>query len=419
VFITVASRAESIFAPVSSTSLTGTTGGVPAPRRAVSGMITNAPPLVSAGVADSSPAIRTRSGWTSAWLVSVVAPRPRAMTACGEASTGCGAPAAAGASSRAGTAGNVCVAATSAAYWAGSTASPVTSWPSGVFQPACSTCAACVTPGTAASARVAAGDTTALAVWITSGSPAAMTVTSAPALCQDAATSPLVTASLSMPANVATVSARTSANAGSAGVSAVLDARASPTNEAAPDRRAEPRSSPRSTAGYTRSTTTTAGIAMRAGAALVKRFTPAPAPVAADAPCCRNTMIAAIAARHAVTSATSRIPPWPRRLSAARRGSRCCQAATAAGAQTATSSGAAGIQQPPAGVVPGISSTPRTTATAAAGTHVSALPAAVTAAIWVSEAPRARRTASSADLRIATMRAASRSVIRPAAARLT
>ncbi len=43
----------------------------------------------------------------------------------------------------------------------------------------------------------------------------------------------------------------------------------------------------------------------------------------------------------------------------------------------------------------------------------------MTAAIWASEAPRARRTASSADLRTATIRAASRTVIRPATARLT
>ncbi len=57
------------------------------------------------------------------------------------------APAAGRASSRAGTAGKVCVAATSAAYAAGSTASPVTSWPSGVVQPACSTSRGMRDPG--------------------------------------------------------------------------------------------------------------------------------------------------------------------------------------------------------------------------------------------------------------------------------
>ena len=62
---------------------------------------------------------------------------------------------------------------------------------------------------------------------------AGVTVASAPAVCQDAATSPLVTASRTMPAKAATVSARTRANAGSAGVSAVRDARARPRNAGA------------------------------------------------------------------------------------------------------------------------------------------------------------------------------------------
>ena len=66
---TAASRAESMFAPVSSSSLTGTGRGL-APWSAESGMITKAPPPGSAGVADSTPATRTRTrldGAASGW----------------------------------------------------------------------------------------------------------------------------------------------------------------------------------------------------------------------------------------------------------------------------------------------------------------------------------------------------------------
>ena len=59
------------------------------------------------------------------------------------------------------------------------------------------------------------------------------------------------------------------------------------------------------------------------------------------------------------------------------------------------------------------------TATAAAGTQAIAAPRAVVQAICRSDAPRARCTVSSADLRIATMRAASASTTSPAIARLT
>ena len=72
-----------------------------------------------------------------------------------------------------------------------------------------------------------------------------------------------------MPAKAATVSARTRANAGSAGVSAVLDARARPRNAGARLVRVERRSSPRSASGYSRSTTITTGIATSNGAQLV------------------------------------------------------------------------------------------------------------------------------------------------------
>ena len=98
---------------------------------------------------------------------------------------------------------------------------------------------------------------------------AGVTVASAPAVCHDAATSPLVTASLTMPAKAATVSARTSANAGRAGVSAVLEARARPRNAGARAVRVEPRSSPPRTSGYSRSTMITTGMATSTGAELV------------------------------------------------------------------------------------------------------------------------------------------------------
>ena len=65
-----------------------------------------------------------------------------------------------------------------------------------------------------------------------------MIVASAPTACQEAAVSPLATASRTMPANAVTLRARTSANAGSAGVSAVRAARARPRNAAAPELRA-------------------------------------------------------------------------------------------------------------------------------------------------------------------------------------
>src|SRR6202020_3440522 len=99
------------------------------------------------------------------------------------------------------------------------------------------TSAACVTPGTAATARAAAGETVKLCAVYEE-----VTVASAPAVCQDAATSPLITASRTMPAKAATVSARTRAIAGSAGVSAVLDARARPRNAGARELRAQARS---------------------------------------------------------------------------------------------------------------------------------------------------------------------------------
>ena len=92
---TAASRAWSMDPPVSSISLVGVgAGGVAVDLIAASGMITNAPPPGSAGVLESTPATRTRTGVTAAWLVlSETTPRPRSARACGDARTGCGAPA--------------------------------------------------------------------------------------------------------------------------------------------------------------------------------------------------------------------------------------------------------------------------------------------------------------------------------------
>src|ERR1700722_17797581 len=127
------------------------------------------------------------------------------------------------------------------------------------------TSAARVTPGTAATARAAVGEIEKLCA-VDEG----VTVASAPVVCQDDATSPLITASRTMPAKAATVSARTRAIAGSAGVrAAVLDARARPRNAGARELREEARSSPRRTSGYSRSITITAGMATRTGAELV------------------------------------------------------------------------------------------------------------------------------------------------------
>ncbi len=98
----------------------------------------------------------------------------------------------------------------------------------------------------------------------------------------------------------------------------------------------------------------------------------------------------------------------------------------AAGAQIATSSTAIGGSQPPAGPAPSPGPAPGTRSTASehgegggrdAGHGGAARPRP--AAIWRSDAPRARHIVSSADRRMATMRAASRRTTRPATARLT
>ena len=122
---------------------------------------------------------------------------------------------------------------------------PVTGWPKLVVQVSTQTAATRVTPGTVSAARSAAGSITAPGVCTME----ALTIASAPAACHEALTSPLLTAVETMPANAATLSAMTRANAGSAGVSRPRAARARPMNAGAPARRAAPRSATRSTSG--------------------------------------------------------------------------------------------------------------------------------------------------------------------------
>jgi hypothetical protein len=76
-----------------------------------------------------------------------------------------------------------------------------------------------------------------------------LTTASAPVACQDAATSPRVTASRTIPANAATLSPSTSANTGSTPVSELRAARASATKPVAPAVRADSRSRPRTASG--------------------------------------------------------------------------------------------------------------------------------------------------------------------------
>ncbi len=86
------------------------------------------------------------------------------------------------------------------------------------------------TPGTAVIWRCAAGV-------IPGPTAGAVTTASAPATCQDAATSALATALRAMPANAITANARTSANAGSTPACAAARPRAKPTSSTTPRRR--------------------------------------------------------------------------------------------------------------------------------------------------------------------------------------
>ena len=101
------------------------------------------------------------------------------------------------------------------------------------------------------------------------GTLARLITASAPAARQDAATWPRTTAVRTMKPNATTVSASTSANAGSVAASDVRAARAKPTKAVTPGRPAAIRSSPRSASGDSRITSRAAGTATSTGAALM------------------------------------------------------------------------------------------------------------------------------------------------------
>ena len=137
------------------------------------------------------------------------------------------------------------------------------------------TSVACSTPGTAATALTAAGETAGEA------GPGVIS-TSAPVACQEAVISPFVMPWLTIPAKVARVSVSTSAKAGSAAVSGDRAARESATKPVAPGRRADSAARPRTASGYSRSMITTTGMATRIGTTVRDRFAP-PAAVAVPA----------------------------------------------------------------------------------------------------------------------------------------
>ena len=199
--------------------------------------------------------------------------------------------------------------------------------------------------------------------------------------------------------------------AGSASATGACAARLSARNPMTPRRRADARASPRSTSWYSRRATITAGTATSTGAVLVYRSV---APV-----CARKTTMPPMAAAQAVTSKTTRGSQDQRRRAFRRRGRRCCQAATTPGPAAAMASVAMPGHQAagPAGAAPGTRSTATAQASAAAGTQATAAPRVPSENSCQSDAPRARRRASSADRRAAIIRAARSSVTMPATAR--
>ena len=95
---------------------------------------------------------------------------------------------------------------------------------------------------------------------------------SAPVVSQDAVVSPRVMPSPTIPAKVARLSTRTSANAGSTPVSEDRAALDSATKPVAPVPRADSANRPRTASGYSRSMTTTTGMATSTGAAVTNRL---------------------------------------------------------------------------------------------------------------------------------------------------
>src|SRR6185312_12938221 len=169
----------------------------------------------------------------------------------GVAITGTDPPGPGPASRRPGNAGNG-VAATRAAYRAGfTTTTPVLiELPDPASRLAASaspgatayTASLCVTPGTAASARCAAGGTT---CW----DPVVRITASAPVSCQDAATWPRLTAARSVKPSATTARATTNARAGSSAAGLPRAALVMPRNPTGDRRGAVRAASPRSGSG--------------------------------------------------------------------------------------------------------------------------------------------------------------------------
>ena len=287
------------------------------------------------------------------------------------------------------------------------------------------TAATCRTPGTAAIARTAAGVAGAVA------EPVVITA-SPPVACQDAATSPLAIALRSVPAKVATLSASTSANAGSTPVSEVRAAPASATNPVAPACRADSRSRPRMTSGYSRSMTTTARIATSTGAAARNQSTLPPAGTASSC----STTSPATAAAHAVTSATRRRgdASRDRDVSAvitragltAGAGRRCRRAAISDGPASAASTAIPASTQPSTHEalcacpgIPGTSTSARPAPISAAGTAAIAVPRSISPATCRSDPPRARSMVSSSARRTAIVNDATKITAMPTTIMLT
>ncbi len=243
---------------------------------------------------------------------------------------------------------------------------------------------------------------------------------------QEAAISPRLIALVTVPANVARLSARTSANAGSTPVSEDRAARDRATKPVAPAPRAASTSRPRTTSGYSRSSTTTTGMATSTGVMVRYRSVPPPA----GTPWSCSTTRAATAARHAVTSITTRrqgrrdAPVSADRISAGLLGAaglRCCQTATSGGPASAAANAITASGQPPDAAAPpsGTRATARIAPATVAGTAATTAVRSITAATCGSDPPRARSRISSVSRRPTMIRAASRITVAPTTIRLT
>ena len=250
--------------------------------------------------------------------------------------------------------------------------------------------------------------------------------TSAPVVCQAVAVSPRAMPVLTIPAKVARVSARTSANAGSSPVSEDRAAADSATKPVAPAPRADSRSRPRTASGYSRSMISTTGTATSTGASISSRLTWPPA----GTPWSCSTTRPATQAAHAVTSATGRRQAIRRRPVSAFRiraglaagpGLRYCQAAISAGPASATASVIPASSQPSPddAASPGMTATAMAAPTTAAGTAATTDPRPISPATCRSDPPRARSMASSPARRTTSIRAASKITAAAITIRLT